>query len=137
MINAKTGMLALLNTVATQGSSGCHLVVAQTGKSLVLANYGNGSVVTFHVGADGRLSEITANVQHSGSGPDGKRQRGPHAHGVTLSPDNRFVFVPDLGIDKIVPSGRYLIAANQVADSVVVFKRDSDTGQLKTSYLRK
>ena len=102
MINAKTGMLALLNTVATQGSSGCHLVVAQTGKSLVLANYGNGSVVTFHVGADGRLSEITANVQHSGSGPDGKRQRGPHAHGVTLSPDNRFVFVPDLGIDKIV-----------------------------------
>ena len=101
-INAKTGMLTLLNTVATKGSSACHLVVDQTGKSLVLANYGNGSVVTFHVGADGRLSEVTANVQHSGSGPDGRRQRGPHAHGATLSPDNRFVFVPDLGIDKIV-----------------------------------
>jgi 6-phosphogluconolactonase len=101
-IDPKTGTLTLLNTVPAKGSSACHLVVDQTGKSLVVANYGNGSVSVFRVGADGRLSESTAQVQHSGSGPDKSRQRGPHAHAVVLSPDNRFVFVPDLGMDQIL-----------------------------------
>src|SRR3954454_16569791 len=101
-IDPKTGTLTLLNTVPAKGSSACHLVVDRTGKSLVVANYGNGSVSVFRVGADGRLSESTADVQHSGSGPDRSRQRGPHAHAVVLSPDNRFVFVPDLGMDQIL-----------------------------------
>jgi 6-phosphogluconolactonase len=100
-INSKTGVLTLLNTVSAKGSSACHLVVDQTGKSMVVANYGNGGVAMFRVGADGRLSESTQQIQHSGTGPDRNRQRGPHAHGVYLSPDNRFVFVPDLGVDKI------------------------------------
>ena len=51
--------LTLLNTVPAKGSSACHLVVDQTGKSLAVANYGNGSVAVFRVGADGRLSEST------------------------------------------------------------------------------
>jgi len=101
-INPKTGALTLLNTVPAKGSSACHLVVDRTGKSLVVANYGNGSVSVFRVGADGRLSDSTSQVQHSGSGPDRSRQRGPHAHGVVLSPVNRFVFVPDLGMDQIL-----------------------------------
>ena len=100
-INAKTGILTLLNTVPAKGSSACHLIVDQTGKSLVVANYGNGGVAAFRVAPDGRLSESTVQVQHSGSGPDASRQRGPHAHAVVLSQDNRFVFVPDLGLDKI------------------------------------
>ena len=101
-INRETGSLTLLNTVPAKGSSACHLVVDQSGKSLVVANYGNGSVSVFRVGGDGRLSESTAQIQHSGSGPDSTRQRGPHAHAVVLSPDNRFVFVPDLGLDRIL-----------------------------------
>ena len=55
-INPKTGMLTLLNTVPAKGSSACHLVVDQTGKTLVVANYGNGSVAVFRVGA-GRTPE--------------------------------------------------------------------------------
>jgi 6-phosphogluconolactonase len=101
-IDARSGMLKLLNTVPTKGGSACHLVVDQTGKTLLVANYGSGSsAVTFRVGPDGRLSEPTSQVQHTGSGPDSARQRGPHAHAVVLSPDNRFAFVPDLGLDKI------------------------------------
>ena len=64
-INPKTGMLTLLNTVPAKGSSACHLVVDRTGKSLVVANYGNGSVAVFPVGADGRLGESTAQIQHA------------------------------------------------------------------------
>jgi 6-phosphogluconolactonase len=100
-IDSTSGALKLLNTIPAKGSSACHLVVDRTGKTLTVANYGNGSVALFRVNADGRLSESVSEIQHSGSGPDQSRQRGPHAHAVVLSADNRFVFVPDLGLDKI------------------------------------
>src|SRR5689334_18666463 len=58
-IDAKSGTLKALNTVPAKGSSACHLVVDRTGKSMAVANYGNGSVAMFRVGADGRLSEST------------------------------------------------------------------------------
>jgi len=80
----------------------CHLVVDKTGKSLMVANYGTGSVAAFPLGADGRLGEATMVIKHSGSSVNARRQRGPHAHAVVLSADNRFVFAPDLGLDQIL-----------------------------------
>jgi 6-phosphogluconolactonase len=123
-INPKTAMLTLLNTVPAKGSSACHLVVDHTGKSLVVANYGNGSVAVFPVGADGRLGESTAQIQHSGpAGPNAGRQRGPHAHAVVLSQDNRFVFVPDLGLDKVftyrLDPAQATLTANDPASAAV------------------
>ena len=100
-INVKTGMLTLLNKMTTRGTIPAHLVVDQTGKSLVVANYGSGSVVAYPLNADGSVGPASAFVQHTGSST-GPRQRGPHAHAVVLSPDNRFVFVPDLGLDQIL-----------------------------------
>jgi 6-phosphogluconolactonase len=45
---------------------------------------------------------MTGLDQHRGSSVDPRRQQGPHAHAVVLSPDNRFLFVPDLGLDRIL-----------------------------------
>ena len=101
-IDAATGKLTLLNKVATGGGGACHLVVDKTQKMLLVANYGTGSVAAFQVRQDGTLSEVSALKQHAGSSVNPKRQRGPHAHAVVLSPDNRFAFVPDLGLDEIV-----------------------------------
>jgi 6-phosphogluconolactonase len=67
----------------------------------VVANYGSGSVAAYPLNADGSVGPASAFVQHAGSST-GPRQRGPHAHAVVLSPDNRFVFVPDLGLDQIL-----------------------------------
>ena len=100
-IDAKTGMLTALNKTTTRGTIPAHLVVDQTGKSLVLANYGTGSVAVYHLNADGSVGAMSAFVQHTGSST-GQRQTGPHAHAVVLSPDNRFVFVPDLGLDQVL-----------------------------------
>jgi 6-phosphogluconolactonase len=100
-INKKTGMLTFLNKVSTIGTVACHLVVDKTNKMLLVANYGSGSVAAFRVKADGSLSESTDFSQHSGSSVNPRRQRGPHAHAVVLSADNRFLFVPDLGLDEI------------------------------------
>jgi 6-phosphogluconolactonase len=98
-IEAKTGKLTLLNQVPSGGSSPCHLVL--DGKYLIVANYGNGSVASFPVKEDGSLGEVAALIQHSGKSIE-RRQRGPHAHAVVLSPDHKYLFVPDLGLDQVV-----------------------------------
>lgn len=100
-IDSSSGSLTFLNKVDSGGGGACHLVVDHTGASLLVANYGTGSAAVFALGADGRIGERTALEQFSGSGPNPRRQRGPHAHAVVLSPDNHFLFVPDLGTDQI------------------------------------
>ena len=53
------GKLTLLNQQPSRGSAPCHLVVDRAGKTLLLANYGGGSVAAFPIGPDGRLGEST------------------------------------------------------------------------------
>jgi 6-phosphogluconolactonase len=100
-IDAKNGALTFLNKVDSGGGGACHLVVDRTGKMLFVANYGSGSVASFALHADGSIGDQTGFDQHSGSSVNPQRQKGPHAHEVVLSPDNRFLFVPDLGTDQI------------------------------------
>jgi 6-phosphogluconolactonase len=100
-IDGKSGALTSLNTLSSGGGGACHLVVDKTGRNLLAANYGSGNVACFRLAENGRIGERTALIQHGGSSVDPARQRGPHAHAVVLSPDNRFLFVPDLGLDKI------------------------------------
>ncbi|HTM51494.1 MAG TPA: lactonase family protein [Bryobacteraceae bacterium] len=101
-IDARTGALTRLNSVSSGGGGACHLVVDKTGKSLAVANYGSGSVAVFPVSPDGKLGEASSVIQHKGSSVDQRRQRGPHAHAVVLSGDNRFLFAPDLGLDEVL-----------------------------------
>jgi len=97
----ETGELAPINRRSSHGSSPCHLCVDGTGRFVVVANYGSGSVALLPVGEGGELEEACCVVQHEGSGADPGRQEGPHAHSVTLSPDNLRVFAADLGCDKV------------------------------------
>ncbi|TVR46923.1 MAG: lactonase family protein, partial [Puniceicoccaceae bacterium] len=97
-----TGALAPLNRRPAGGAWTCHLAVDSAGRLLVVANYGGGNVAVFPLGSDGRLASRTQLLQHEGAGPNPRRQEAPHAHGVTFSPDERFLLVPDLGIDRIV-----------------------------------
>jgi 6-phosphogluconolactonase len=69
---------------------------------VLVANYGGGSVCVLPILDDGQLDGATALVQHEGSSVNPRRQRGPHAHSVNVSPDDRFAFVADLGLDKVM-----------------------------------
>ena len=100
-INRTTGVLTALNSRSSEGLAPCHLVVDHTGKMLMAANYTSGSVPVYPIEHDGKLGEISGLMKASGTGPVAKRQEGPHAHETVLSPDNRFVYVPDLGLDQI------------------------------------
>lgn len=117
-LDAATGRLTFLNKQPTQGTDPCHLIVDRTGKSILLANFMSGSVCVLPIRNDGSLGHATDFIQHEGSGIDPNRQQGPHAHAVTLDKANRYAFVPDLGIDR-----------------VVVYKFDSSEGRLEADEL--
>jgi len=102
-----------INHQTSNGDWPCHLRIDATGKWIVTTNYGTGNAAVYPVLDDGSLGEMTDFVQHQGSGPNQKRQEGPHAHSSIFSPDNRFLIVADLGIDQLV-----------------VYRFDSSTGKL-------
>lgn len=98
---AADGTLSARNRQPTGMGAPCHLGVDPSCSMLVGANYGEGAVVTFLLGAAGEIGPVAQTVKHEGSGPHA-RQKTPHAHGVTFDPTGLFVFIPDLGKDQIV-----------------------------------
>lgn len=101
-IDRADGRLRRLNQVSSKGAGPCHLNVDRTGKTLVVANYGSGSVAAMRIRDDGSLEESVSFIQHQGASVNPKRQQGPHAHSVNFSPDNRFVLAADLGLDQVL-----------------------------------
>lgn len=98
-----SGRLTFLNRQSSKGDGPCHLCVDAGGKRLFVSNYASGSVAVFPIAENGALGEAAGFAQHrGGSGVIAGRQEGPHAHSVTLSPDNRFAFAADLGMDRIM-----------------------------------
>ena len=101
-LDPKSGELALLNRVASSGTAPCHLNVDRTGRFVLVANYGSGTASVIRLNDDGSLGDRTAFQQHEGSSVNTQRQEGPHAHSINLDAQNRFAFVADLGLDKVM-----------------------------------
>lgn len=101
-IDPKTGELTYLNQQPSGGASPCHLSVEKNGNFVVVANYTGGNVSVLPIEDDGRLGKVSDVVQHQGSSVNPQRQQGPHPHSVNVDAANRYVFVPDLGLDKIM-----------------------------------
>jgi 6-phosphogluconolactonase len=103
-----------------RGRSPCHLALDATGRMAVVTQYGDGYVASVAIGGDGSLSPAaTSKIQHAGRGPHPTRQEKAHVHSATFSPDNRFAFVCDLGLDRIycyrVDPGRGALAPHEPA----------------------
>ncbi len=101
-IQPGTGKLSLLNQVPSRGADPAHIILDRTGKYALVANYTTGSVAVFPALKDGQLGESTSFAQHKGSSVNPERQKGPHAHAIVMSPDNRFAIVADLGLDQLL-----------------------------------
>ncbi|MFI6335673.1 lactonase family protein [Streptomyces sp. NPDC050535] len=150
----------VLGTRGTGGASPCHLSVHPSGRWLLSANYGSGSVAVHPIDASGALGERTDLVTHSSPAP-GPGQQGPHAHQFVTSPDGGHVLAVDLGTDTVYsyrldesrgtltavsqahtrpgagprhltfhPGGRFAYLANEVDNTVVVCAYDPATGRL-------
>jgi 6-phosphogluconolactonase len=97
------GELVLLNSQPIGDGDAAHVAVHPGGKFLLTAQYGGGSVALFPLAADGSVPPRARLIGHQGgSRVVGTRQDSPHPHWTGYSPDGRFAFVPDLGLDQIV-----------------------------------
>lgn len=97
-----TGMLSLINEQSTMGISPAHVSVDPLGSFVYVSNYTSGNVSMLPIRDDGGLDEASDVVQHKGSSIHPTRQQTAHAHAADPSPDGRFVYVSDLGLDKIM-----------------------------------
>ena len=93
--------LTELSRQPTGGGGACHLSLTPDGRTLLVANYG-GSVASLPIAEDGSVQPAASMIAHEGgSGVVARRQNAPHAHAIHPSPDGRFAFAPDLGLDAI------------------------------------
>ena len=161
-IDPKSKKLKLLNEQSSEGITPCHLSLDIDGKNLLAANYSSGNATVFPIKDDGSLKSASSVVQHQGSSIT-RRQKGPHAHSINLSKDNRFAFVADLGIDKVMvykfdpktgklipnkpgfvkikpgagprhftfhPNGKYAYVINELDNTITAFSYNVKTGVL-------
>ena len=88
-IDSATGNLRLLNTAPASGTSTCYISIDKTGKFVMMANFGSGSVSVVRVKEDGSLGELASFIQNVGHSVDPSIQTEPHPHSIVVSPDNR------------------------------------------------
>jgi 6-phosphogluconolactonase len=100
-IDAQSGKLTLKNVASSGGTGPCNITCDQTGRVVAVADYAGGCLTTLRVLPDGSLSEPAFNRHFTGHGANPQRQAAAHVHCVTVSPDNRYLLVNDLGLDRI------------------------------------
>jgi 6-phosphogluconolactonase len=102
-IDRKTAKLSQLDQVASDGADPCYISLDRSGKYLLVANYTGGTVAVLPILADGRLGEASSVLHDEGPlGPNHDRQEKPHAHWIQATARNRFVYVSDLGLDRVL-----------------------------------
>ncbi len=89
-IDRTTGALTFINDVASGGNGPAHVSVDATGKFVLVANYGGGTIAVLPVRADGGLDAASQTLSP-----------GTNAHEILPAPGNHFVFVPCKGSDYI------------------------------------
>lgn len=98
--DAETGDLSFKNKASAGGRGPCYVSVDHSGKYVFTANYGSGSLAAVPVLEDGSLGTDVQDIYHKGNMVDG--EEGPsRMHSAVISPDNKYLFTPNLGIDKI------------------------------------
>ncbi|MDQ6761566.1 MAG: lactonase family protein [Bacteroidota bacterium] len=100
--NKKNAKLSFINSQPTGGFDPCYVIRDNTGKWLMVANYTGGSIAVFPVNQDGSLKPYSQLIQDSGSSVNKERQEKAHVHSAIFSPDQNFLFSPDLGMDKVM-----------------------------------
>lgn len=144
----------------TLGAHPCFVMLDKSEQWLAVSNYNGASVVVFPIDPSGVPGPVHVRFRHSGSGPNADRQEGPHPHAAVFSPDGRFLFIPDLGMDKIMvyslneeqqwavydavnlepgagprhlkfhPSGQYAYVINELDSTITRFDYDAQEGRL-------
>jgi 6-phosphogluconolactonase len=106
-LDPANGSLHQAGQVSSGGAGPAYVSVDSTGHAAFVADYVGSSIASYRIQPDGTLSQPVERLdfkdhQKFGAlGPVSARQEAPHPHCVTVSPDDRFLLVCDLGTDRI------------------------------------
>jgi len=98
----KKGQLTFINAQTSGGDNPCYVSITKDGKWVAVGNYSGGNLSVFKTNTNGSLKPSAQFIQHRGIGPNTGRQEQAHVHSTVFSPDEKYLFVPDLGIDKVM-----------------------------------
>lgn len=99
--NPQNKSLTFLNKQSSGGENPVYVSVHKSGKWLVNANYNEGSVSVHPLLEDGKIDSIAQNFQYMDGSVNKERQTRSHVHSAVFSPEHDYLFLPDLGADKI------------------------------------
>jgi len=102
LVDSASPKLSPLNVAPSGGDGPCNTTTDHTGQALFVANYDSGSLASFKILADKSLHGPVANIFYKGHSVNPERQKQAHTHCTTISPDNRYLMVNDLGMDRIM-----------------------------------
>jgi 6-phosphogluconolactonase (cycloisomerase 2 family)/enamine deaminase RidA (YjgF/YER057c/UK114 family) len=94
------GNFTELNAVPNPGSGPCFITYREASQTVYTANYGSGSLTVFKT-EKGKLLPSVQHIVYKGTSVNKARQESSHAHNVSISPDQHYLYVTDLGADKI------------------------------------
>ncbi|HYI77879.1 MAG TPA: lactonase family protein [Chryseolinea sp.] len=100
-IDPATGRLSGLNHKSSYGDGPCYVEVDKSGKYIFVSHYGEGNLTVLSLFKDGSIGSVSDAKKFTGNSIHTERQQSPHIHSTVVSPDNKFVYVMDLGTDKI------------------------------------
>src|SRR5688572_1676911 len=99
-IDRRTGTLTLINKVSARGDRANQVVLDPSGRVAATVTYNSGTFSLFGIEADGKLTDAFYTNQHAGK-PLSEKQPGPRAHGIAFSKNGMFVYVAELGLDRV------------------------------------
>ncbi|WP_317125893.1 lactonase family protein [Chryseobacterium sp. G0240] len=99
--NPEKKTLRLISSQKSGGENPVYVSAHNNGKWLIVGNYTEGSTSVYPVLENGKIEPYVQNFQFSEGSVDPGRQERAHIHATVFSPDYKYVFLPDLGADKI------------------------------------
>lgn len=97
----KTGKLTFINKQPSGGADPCYLTIDAQQQHVIVGNYSGGNLSVFPIAQDGSLEPSIQTIQHEGSSVNKSRQEKAHVHSTVFSPQEDYLFVADLGTDKV------------------------------------
>ncbi|GKU79224.1 lactonase family protein [Paenibacillus sp. L3-i20] len=101
-IDTATGELTLQSSQLTVNSTTCHVQRDVDSRYLIVTSYHGGMIGLLQIEEDGSIGSLLDIQQHEGHSVDLEDQDKPHPHSSFYSPDGKYLFVSDLGLDRII-----------------------------------
>jgi len=100
-IDTLSGKISFINKQSSGGRNPAHVTSDKSGRFVICSNFTDSSIGIFKTKNDGSLEPLSEIFEFEEGSIVPGRQAKSHLHSANLSPDNQFVFAPDLGSDKI------------------------------------